>query len=242
MRDWRSHMFHAARSRRFALALATLPIAVAMSSVSLASDGHAPTMSLPELTSLWRNARVSTNPNALLGTIPVLPLNAPPINGYQPHVVFGLTDQQDPDEFGFTTKASTSPGGNTLPRFAQPRYSVGIFDTGSQAHLITLADYDAFDVAGANREGSYEAEIGGVSGSEFADISDALGVYQTSIANASTSTGTITVTPGSLKGQWNAAILSARQGSTLPNIIGAPMAAQYQTVLRVSQTRHLNVG
>ncbi|MBC8106512.1 MAG: retropepsin-like domain-containing protein [Anaerolineae bacterium] len=242
--------------RSLALLLAALPVATALSSsLALAAAGPAPakaspTIRLSGLSSLWRGGHVTLNPAAAAAandpssrTFTMLPLNAPPINGFQPNVVLGLTDQQDPDDFNFTTKIGSSPGGNTLPRFAPPRYSVGIFDTGSQAHYITLADAQGFDIEGANRMGSSEAVIGGVSGTEIADVSDGLGVYIASLGNASAVGSTISVAPGSLKGQWNAAILSAQEAdSVLPNIIGSPMAAQYQTVIRNSQTRHLTVG
>ncbi|CAN5350666.1 hypothetical protein BH09PLA1_BH09PLA1_16050 [soil metagenome] len=243
-----------ASRRSLTLLLAALPIGAMLAPVAIAGTDPqpakpAPMIGLSGLSSLWRNASVTLNPaanataNGAPGRyFPVLPLNAPPINGFQPNVVFGLTDQQDPNDFGFTSKISSAPGGNTLPRFSPPRYSVGIFDTGSQAHYITLADSEAFDIEGANRLGDSEAEIGGVSGTEIADVTDALGVYMTSLANASAAGSTISVTPGSLKGQWNAAILTGREGSALPNILGSPMAAQYQTVIRNSQTRHLNVG
>ena len=46
---------------------------------------------------------------------------------------------------------------------------------------------------------------------------------------------------GSLKGQWNVSIMSSQSGSQLPNIIGAPMFAQYQVVMKSSQPWELTV-
>jgi hypothetical protein len=249
-------MHHRVRTNRalsFVLAAAVAPtvaqfVSAAGATPSNVSPSNAPTMNFSDLSSLWRNGKLRLNTNALLNSngggrsYTMLPLIAPPINGFQPNVVFGLTDEQDPDDFTFEAKPSSFPGGNTLPRFASPRYSVGIFDTGSQAHFIRPEEATLFDIEGANRVGDSEAVIGGVSGTETADVTDAIGVYITSITNASANGSTISVTPGSLKGQWNAAILTGRDGSALPNIIGSPMAAQYQTVIRNSQTRHLNVG
>src|SRR5256885_7235289 len=39
--------------------------------------------------------------------ITVLPLNSPPINGFVPQVVFGLTDEQDPDSLTWAANPST---------------------------------------------------------------------------------------------------------------------------------------
>src|SRR5438874_6946388 len=75
--------------------------------------------------------------------ITVLPLNSPPINGFVPQVVFGLTDEQDPDSLTWAANPSTTPGGNgantsnTLPVGSTAHYGIAILDSGSQTHFIT---------------------------------------------------------------------------------------------------------
>jgi hypothetical protein len=209
---------------------------------------HVPVMGLAGLTSLSQFGQLVVNPAAGAGrSFSVLPLNAPPINGFNPQVVYGLSNEQDRNDFTFESRPSSNPGGNyvgaaTLPIGQNPKYFVATLDTGSQAHLITYNDSLAFDLDGANRLGNYQAQIQGVNGVEDAEITDALGIYATSFSNASVNANTITATPGTLKGQWQTAILTAEPTSALPNLIGSPMIAQYQTVIRNSQTRHLSVG
>ena len=143
----------------------------------------------------------------------------------------------------FKAKASSFPAGNTLPRSGAPAILRWNFRHRLASALHHAGRHERRSISKvANRLGDSEADIGGVSGTETADVTDALGVYISSLGNASVSGSTINVTPGTLKGQWNASILTGREGSALPNIIGSPMAAQYQTVIRNSQTRHLNVG
>lgn len=171
-----------------------------------------------------------------------LPLSSPPIGGFAPRVVFGLTDEQDPDDLTFESHASSVPGGNTLPIGSAPSYFIATLDTGAQSHIVRYADSLVFDLASADRLGNHFQEITGANGSESSDISDGLGIYMTGFANASVSGGSTINATGTLKGQWNTSILTTLPGSSLPNIVGSPMIAQHQAVIRNTQTRHLTVG
>src|SRR3954470_13536306 len=233
------------------LMLAVAPAAVAAAGEPQQQAGHAPTMSMTGLTSLSQLGKVVVNPAATSAnagrSFSVLPLNAPPINGFNPQVVFGLTDEQDKNDTTFESRPSSNPGSGdagaaALPVGGAPKCFVATFDAGSQAHLITYNTALAFDIDGANRTGNYQAHIQGVNGIEDTEITDALGIYSTGFANAGVNGSNLTVTPGTLKGQWQTAILTSEPGSALPNLVGAPMAAQYQTVISNSQTRHLTAG
>src|SRR5262245_55328347 len=222
---------------RSIIGLSVVPVAVAAlipSAPALAQTSPTPAPSLADYSALSR---------VRIGSITALPLNSPPINGFIPQLVFGLTDEQDPDDIEFKAHISSTPGGLTLPVGSPSYYAVATYDTGAQSHIL---DYDTaliFNIPGANREGAYTADIIGASGTETADITDGLGIYMTGFANASVSGGTtLSVTPGSLREQWNTSVLRAYADAALPNVIGAPMAAQYQAVISNTQTRHLHVG
>src|SRR3954471_6720607 len=204
------------------LMLAVAPAAVAAAGDSQQQTGHAPTMSLTGLTSLSQLGRVVVNPAATSAnagrSFSVLPLNAPPINGFNPQVVFGLTDEQDKNDTTFESRPSSNPasayaGAATLPVGGTPKYFVATFDTGSQAHLITYNNALAFDIDGANRTGNYQAQIQGVNGVEDTEITDALGIYSTSFLNTGVNGSNLTATPGTLRGQWQTSILTSEQGS-----------------------------
>jgi hypothetical protein len=206
-------------------------------------------MSLTGLTALSQNGQVIINSAAVSAApISVLPLNSPPINGFTPYMVFGLTDEQDKNDTTFSAKASSSPGtaysgAATLPVFQTPKYFVATVDTGSQAHLITYDQSLQFDLNGANRLGNYQAQIQGVNGIEDTEISDGLGLYSTGLSNATGfAGGTISVTAGTLKGLWNCSILNTEPESGLPALIGSPVLSRYQVVIQNSQTKHITVG
>ena len=177
-------------------------------------------------------------------SITVLPLGSPPISGFVPQVVFGLTDEQDPNgDYLFSAVPSDTPGGSTLPA-VNPHYAVATLDTGSDSHLIRYDEYGpgAFDLVGAGLDGTNTASITGAVGSEITDISDALGVYATGFGHAISNSGTLSVSPSNLVGQWNIPILSSRSSpkSELPNLIGSPMIAHHEAVITNSLTRRLN--
>lgn len=232
------------QNRRARLALAVTPLSLLLVAVpTVAADPPVLTTGLVSL---------SAQPNAVHFTNPLTayPLNAPPINGFVPQVVFALTDQQDKNDVTFASKAYTlpasgswTPTGTYIPSpNPSPTYFVATFDTGSQSHIISYSDSLLVDFENANRGGSYPQLITGASGDEEADISDAVGIYMTGFQNASSNGTSLSVTPGTMKGQWNTSVLTAQAGSALPNIIGSPMAAQYQTVISNSNTRHLTVN
>src|SRR5262245_46358137 len=61
---------------------------------------------------------------ALAQVDPPEPLNLPPLNGFQPLVIFGMTDEQYPDDTfeleAFFTHAGSTPGGNGVPSQTLP--------------------------------------------------------------------------------------------------------------------------
>jgi hypothetical protein len=226
------------------LLVAVAPVAGAALS-SVAGAQTPPRLPLVPLDySSLSNVRV----NALSGSrITAMPLSSPPINGFVPRLVFGLTDEDNPDnelfaaEVASYTAGSPPPGAVRLPG-GSGTYRIATFDTGSQAHIISLGDAPAFNFSGNNLDAGTEAQLAGANGSEFASITKPLGVYTTGLANASAVGSTISAS-GLLRGQTNTAILYATDpDSVLPNVIGAPILAQYQVAIRNSQPQTLQVG
>jgi hypothetical protein len=163
----------------------------------------------------------------------------PRVNGFQPFVVFGLTNENENDFF--SPKSLTPVGATPVPNPAQ--YFVATLDTGGQATIIGYEDTQAINLFANGLEGVYDIEVVGSSGSEFLDVSDALGLYITGLANATPGTGGPVVPPSSLKGMWNTSILTTpTPDSVIPNLIGNPIAAHWQLVMRNSQTQRLTVN
>jgi autotransporter-associated beta strand protein len=166
-----------------------------------------------------------------------------PINGFTPQVVFGLTDEQNHSDSveGFGVK-SAAPGGDTLPIGGSPQYFVATLDSGSQAHIITDAAAQAYQLDAAGLIGTKTQTVQGANGSEDLPITNALGFYATSFSNASVSNGAINVTPGTLQGQWDVPGLVTNPSDQLPNVIGSPILSQYRVTIQNSQPKHLTVG
>jgi autotransporter-associated beta strand protein len=172
-----------------------------------------------------------------------------PINGFIPQVVMGLTNENNNDDeysgvegFGI---ASSSPGGLALPTTGgSPVYVVATLDAGSSGDIVSYDSAQAFDFtdAGLVDGGSQTTTISGASGDEDVTITNALGVYATDFSHASVNGGALTVSSGSLQGQYNVPILVGNQGDGLPNIIGSPILAQYRATIQNSVPQHLNVG
>ncbi len=210
------------------LILAVLPVAAAASGAAAQTPGI-PLESLGQIENITRTT--------------VLPLDSPPINGFVPQVVFGLSSEQDTQgTYLFSAVPSYTGTGVPLIPSASAHYSIATFDTGSDSHVIRYDELAPFDFAGEQLYGANEQEITGASGTETCDISDALGVYVTGFGNATSTAGTLSLDPSALVGQWNIPILSTRSSpqSALPNIIGSPMIAQHEAVIRNSLTRRIN--
>lgn len=214
--------------------------------VSLGTDGivFAPSTqpSAPPLTlsSLQNVTLVSGFPKAVhVGAITAFPLNSPPVSGFIPQLIFGVTDQWNNATYQAT--ASSIPGGNRLP-LGSPKYFIATFDTGAQSHIIGYQDAQTLDLFSANRGGENEAEVVGASGSESVDISDGVGVYATGFSHGTVTGGAIAVDASPLSGHYNLSILTAQQGSSLPNILGTPLISNYQVSIFNSQPRHLTVS
>ncbi len=180
------------------------------------------------------------------------PLNLPPLNGFQPMVIFGLTDEQYQTDFSvdsFSAHASSTPGGNGVPSNTLPvgqpqKFFVGVLDSGAQSSIITQDTSDQANLASADRLGDQQQEIIGANGSEEADVTDALGVYMSGFDGAQVNgSGTLGLAGGAtLNGLWNDSVLTAANDSALPNIMGSPTIGLYQVSIKSSQPQHVTVG
>ena len=178
------------------------------------------------------------------------------INGFQPFVVFGLTDEND-DDF-YSPKALTPGSIYRFPpnqdqlltgQFFDPvpsstRYFVGTLDSGGQATIIGYQDTQAIQLHLNGVEGIYSIPVSGAGGAvEELDVSDALGQYITGLGNATPGANGPVVPQSSLKGIWNNSILTTpNPDSVIPNLIGNPIFAHWQMVIRNSQTQRLHVN
>jgi hypothetical protein len=178
-------------------------------------------------------------------TIFAYPLNSPPLEGFVPQLVYQITDEHSPDDFSFEAHPSTTPGGYILPDNINVHYATAVLDSGASAHIVRWQDADLFDFGGAaNRLGAYPVSLKGAGTlTETADITDAVGIYVASFKDTTRFTGTPIIT-GPVIGQTNTAIITTRESanSIFPSLVGTPLMAQHQTLIKNSETYRLKVG
>src|SRR5688572_5745836 len=166
----RSSDFPRRPCRRRVLALAVAPLfAAAAASPSLANviirnvkpgpGAGAPASAAPSPLTAAADSSIAAYPIA--------------INGFQPFVVMGLTDEND-NEF-YSPKAA-EPGSLFRPPPNQtqlmspqpfnpaphpPRYIVGTLDSGGQATIVSYADTQTINLFQNGLEGTYQVEVSG---------------------------------------------------------------------------------
>lgn len=77
-------------------------------------------------------------------------IDSPPIDGFVPRIVVSVTDKGS-DDFDWVAQTHMSVVGNYLTDNPDTDYTIGLFDTGASAHIISHA--------GANRTGIYDADL-----------------------------------------------------------------------------------
>jgi hypothetical protein len=241
--------FRFLRTRRVLL-LAACPAVAGLLQPQTTSAASSGAGSLNPFESLFKIEQIKPNPFASPpaeikplsdGTVTSYPFQSPPINGFQPFVVYGLTNEQDHNSF--YSPQSDSPGGTTVPNPA--KYFVATLDSGSQSHILSYADAQAINLDASGLGGTYTIEATGAGGSgasETLDISDALGAYATGLANATPGANGPLVSPSNLRGTSNTSILTAEEGSLIPSLIGQPQFAYYRATILNSQTQRLTVS
>jgi hypothetical protein len=167
-----------------------------------------------------------------------------PINGFQPFITVGLTNENDKNDF-FSPKAATplanESGASFVPNPAN--FFVATLDTGASSHILSYETGEMVNLFAGGVEGANSIEVGGVSGTEELQVSDALGVYVSGLQNATAGANGPVVPTNTLKGMWNTSILSTfDENSLIPNLIGNPITAHWQIGIKNSQTQRITVN
>jgi hypothetical protein len=162
-----------------------------------------------------------------------------PIGGFLPMVGIALTNEFK-DDFTPYAEPSLQPSGIMLGRGGTPFYDVALLDTGAAVSVLTAQAHFDFMMNGPypgepdGFRGTEEIQIGGATGTFFADINDPVGLYVGGLQNR-TGTDPLTLANSSLRGQTNTSLITLPPESDLPNIVGLPYASQYATYVRNDQ-------
>ncbi len=184
----------------------------------------------------WRSRSVPGGLRPLGGGTFSLNAIGVPIGGYVPLVGFGLTDEfsgESSDDFLFA-QPSVLPGGNWLSTTGSAHYDLALYDTGAQIVLLTDQARQDFGIVENGFDGTETISIGGATGLLEAVIEDPLGVYLAGLGDR-TADGPLALNSFRMRGMTNTSVLSAPAASSLPNVIGLPVASQYATSIRSDQ-------
>ncbi len=156
-------------------------------------------------------------------------IDSPAVDGFTPWIAISVTDERaDSDTFDATEEDSIA--GNYLTSHPESDYIIGIFDTGSTAHVMGYEAGSRAGIFAANLLTSNTSTISGVTGSVDAWISQPLGIFIDGLS--AIEPNGMFWDRSKMVGQSNVAIMVGQGGSSvdLPTVIGSPMSVYFTTV------------
>jgi predicted aspartyl protease len=158
-------------------------------------------------------------------------VESPPVDGFVPWIAVSITKERGGD-LELDAVVETAVKG-TYPTGVKPQmdYIIGLFDTGSSAHIVGFAD--------ATRAGVYkglltsnETDVTGVTGSVTAAVSYPLGVFISGLS--AINPNTLVLDRSAMMGQSNVAVLVGEDPgdhNDLPTAIGPPLSVYYTSLI-----------
>ncbi len=165
-----------------------------------------------------------------------------PFGGFLPFAGITLTDEFKSGEvFGatdfFFTDTETSLAGSKLTGTGGEYFDLALVDTGAVTHILNAAASgpDGFDIDGNGFDGTAVQQIGGATGVILLDVNDPHGFFAAGLGDRTGAGAALAFPDSAFRGQSSFATLSAPPEFELPSILGLPMAAQHQLVIRNDQ-------
>ncbi len=167
-----------------------------------------------------------------LPSVMAMTIDSPPIDGFVPRIVLSVTDESS-DDFDWVAQTHMSVVGRQLTDNPETDFTIGLFDTGASAHIISYA--------GANRTGIYDAdlittsmtEIQGATNSVFGWVSKPLAIFADGLA--AIEPNGMTLDSSNMFGQSNVSViigdLPPEDKPDLPTVVGSPMSVNFVTAI-----------
>ena len=162
-------------------------------------------------------------------------INSPPIDGFVPYVVVAATDASSGELYDMDAYTEYWVTGNYLTGSPQTDYAIGIFDTGSSAHIINAYDAEIMGIYDADLVTSITVTILGATGEALALVSQPLGFFTDGLS--AIDPDTLSADDSNMVGQSNVATIVGDiiESPNLPTVIGSPLAFFFTTVIKNSQ-------
>ena len=162
-------------------------------------------------------------------------INSPPIDGFVPYVTLAVTDASTGELYDIDAYTEYSVTGNYLTGSPQTDYAIGIFDTGSSAHIINAADAGIMGIYDADLVTSITITILGATGQVDALVSQPLGIFTDGLS--AINPNTFLADDSNMVGQSNVATIVGDiiESPNLPTVVGSPLAFFFTTVIKNSR-------
>jgi hypothetical protein len=159
-------------------------------------------------------------------------IDSPPIDGFVPRIVVTVTDKSS-DDFDWVAQTHASVEGGYLTEHPQTDYTIGLFDTGASAHIISHAGANRTGVFNADLITSSMTEILGAKNSVFGWVSKPLAVFADGLA--AINPNALTLDSSRMVGQSNVSVIIGdvppQDKPDLPTVVGSPMSVNFVTVI-----------
>jgi hypothetical protein len=168
-------------------------------------------------------------------------IDSPPIDGFIPYVTVAITDERSYELYDLGVYTEYSVAGNYLTGSPQTDYAIGIFDTGSSAHIINAYDAEITGIYGADLVTSFIVTLLGATGQVDALIGQPLGIFTDGLS--AIDHNTLLADDSNMVGQSNVASIVGDiiESPNLPTVVGSPMAFFFTTVIKNSQPVTRNI-
>jgi hypothetical protein len=162
-------------------------------------------------------------------------IESPPIDGFVPYVTVAATDASSGEIYDVDAYTEYSVTGDYLTGSPQTDYAIGIFDTGSSAHIINAADAGIMGIYDADLVTSFTVTILGATGQVDALVSQPLGIFTDGLS--AINPDTLLADDSNMVGQSNVATIVGDiiESPNLSTVVGSPLAFFFTTVIKNSQ-------
>jgi predicted aspartyl protease len=155
-------------------------------------------------------------------------IDSPPVSGFVPHIVVAVTDKRSSDD-DWVAQTHSSVVGRYLTASPETDYTVGLFDTGASAHVMSRAAAKRTGVLDAGLVTTHMVELLGATNSVSAWVSHPLALFIDGLA-AIDPNGRVS-DDSNMVGQSNVAIIVGEEPPPgrpdLPTAIGSPMSVNF---------------
>jgi len=168
-------------------------------------------------------------------------IESPPIDGFVPYVTVAATDARSYEVYDIDAYTKFSVTGNYLTGSPQTDYAIGIFDTGSSAHIINAYDAWIMGIYDAGLVTSIPITILGATGQVDALVSQPLGIFTDGLS--AIDPDTFLANDSNMVGQSNVATIVGDiiESPYLPTVVGSPLAFFFTTVIKNSRPVTRNI-